>query len=53
LLIADGNTSKECGRVLGISDRTVEVHRQHIMLKLGARNVVDLVRKALEGNLLA
>jgi two-component system response regulator FixJ len=32
---------------LGISQRTVEVHRIHIMQKLGARNVADLVRIVL------
>lgn len=43
-LIADGASNKEAGRRLGISPRTVELHRAHIMEKLGARNVADLVR---------
>jgi DNA-binding CsgD family transcriptional regulator len=29
---------------LGISRRTVEIHRAHIMQKLGAKNSVDLMR---------
>jgi DNA-binding CsgD family transcriptional regulator len=29
---------------LGISPRTVEVHRARILAKLGARNAVDLIR---------
>jgi FixJ family two-component response regulator len=45
--IARGCSSKEVGRVLGISPRTIEVHRAHIMEKLGARNAADLVRIAL------
>jgi FixJ family two-component response regulator len=42
-----GATNKEAGRRLGISPRTVEIHRAHIMEKLGARNAADLVRIAL------
>ena len=47
LLIAEGATNKEAGRRLGISPRTVEIHRAHIMAKLGARNAADLVRIVL------
>jgi DNA-binding CsgD family transcriptional regulator len=46
-LIADGASNKEAGRRLGISPRTVELHRAHIMEKLGARNAADLVRIVL------
>ena len=46
-LIADGNSNKETGRRLGISPRTVELHRAHLMEKLGARNAADLVRIVL------
>jgi two-component system response regulator FixJ len=46
-LIAGGASNKEAGRRLGISPRTVEVHRAHIMEKLGARNSVELVRIVL------
>ena len=42
--VAGGATNKEVGRNLGISMRTVEVHRAHIMEKLMARNAADLVR---------
>ncbi|MCC7347775.1 MAG: response regulator transcription factor [Variibacter sp.] len=45
--IASGASNKEAGRVLGISPRTVEVHRARIMGKLGARNTADLVRIAM------
>ena len=45
--IAAGASNKEAGRRLGISPRTIEVHRAHIMEKLGARNAADLVRIVL------
>ncbi|WP_374625490.1 LuxR C-terminal-related transcriptional regulator [Devosia sp.] len=32
---------------LGLSYRTVEVHRRHIMEKTGARNTAELVRLAI------
>ena len=45
--IAAGASNKEAGRYLGISPRTIEVHRARIMEKLGARNAADLVRIVL------
>ncbi len=47
--IANGASNKEAGRRLGISPRTVEVHRARIMDKIGARNAADLVRIVLGG----
>lgn len=46
-LISGGQSNKEAGRQLGISPRTIEVHRARIMEKLGARNAADLVRIVL------
>jgi two-component system, LuxR family, response regulator FixJ len=46
-LIAEGASNKEAGRSLGISPRTIEVHRARIMEKLGAKNAADLVRIVL------
>jgi len=46
-LITEGNSNKEGGHRLHISTRTFEVHRAHIMGKLGARNAADLVRMTL------
>ena len=48
-LITAGASNKEAGRRLGISPRTIEVHRARIMEKLGARNAADLVRIVLKG----
>jgi FixJ family two-component response regulator len=45
--IASGASNKEAGRTLGISPRTIEVHRARIMEKLGAKNAADLVRIVL------
>ncbi len=45
--VSTGASSKEAARQLGISFRTVEVHRSRIMDKLGAKNSVDLVRIVL------
>lgn len=44
---AKGLHAKEIAAVLGISPRTVEVHRSRLMEKLGARNLAELVRFAL------
>ena len=48
--ITSGASNKEAGRNLGISPRTIEVHRARIMEKLGARNAADLVRIVLAAN---
>ena len=45
--IARGASNKETGRDLGISPRTVEVHRARIMDKLAAKNAADLMRIVL------
>jgi DNA-binding CsgD family transcriptional regulator len=45
--IIRGASSKEAGRTLGISPRTVDFHRANLLKKLGARNAADLVHKVL------
>src|SRR5262249_40611902 len=42
--LVTGASSKEAAAQLGISPRTIEIHRTHIMAKLGAKNIADLVR---------
>jgi len=42
--IAAAASNKEIAKKLGISPRTVEIHRGHIMQKIGAKNSVDLMR---------
>ena len=45
--IIAGATSKQAARALGLSPRTIEGHRVHIKQKLGAKNLIDLVRIAV------
>jgi FixJ family two-component response regulator len=47
-LVVAGNASKAIAHTLGISHRTVELHRHHIFHKLGVQSVAELVRLALE-----
>ena len=46
-LVVDGYINKEIADRLGIQQRTVEIHRQQAMKKLGANSSVDLVRLVL------
>jgi FixJ family two-component response regulator len=39
-----GEHNRDVAERLGISPRTVEVHKARILAKLGAKNVVDLIR---------
>jgi two-component system response regulator FixJ len=43
-LLVDGHQNKVVAHKLGISTRTVEVHRGRVMEKLNAKNLADLVR---------
>ena len=42
--LVKGESNKEAARRLGISPRTIEVHRSRIMEKLDAKNTADLIR---------
>jgi two-component system response regulator FixJ len=46
-LVAAGEPNKMIARHLGISFRTVELHRAHIIEKLHARSLSDLIRMAM------
>ena len=45
-LIVEGKSNKEIALALGISPKTVSVHRTNIMTKLGVQNAVELIRVA-------
>jgi len=44
-LIINGMSNKEIANLLHRSARTIEVHRAHLMHKLGVDNLVDLVKR--------
>lgn len=41
--VVAGHSNKDIGQQLGISHRTVELHRTRIMYKTGAQNLIELV----------
>jgi two-component system response regulator FixJ len=45
--LVKGRSNKVAAHELGISPRTIEIHRAHIMEKMKARSLSDLVRAAL------
>ncbi|MCM2290318.1 MAG: sigma-70 family RNA polymerase sigma factor [Sulfuritalea sp.] len=46
-LVVAGRHNREIAETLGISPRTVEVHKARMVAKLGVENVPDLVRMSL------
>ncbi|MBD3647938.1 MAG: response regulator transcription factor [Pseudomonadales bacterium] len=42
-LVSEGSANKVVAIELGISERTVELHRSHLMKKLGVRSIADLI----------
>jgi len=47
-LILDGKNSREIASALHRSPRTIEVHRCHLMQKMGATSVIELLRRAVD-----
>lgn len=50
-LFLEGMLNKEIGKTLGISIRTVETHKNHIMKKLGCRSTVEMLKFAIRNKL--
>ena len=50
-LITQAKNNKEIAKELFISDQTVGVHRKNIMRKLGVRNTINLIKFAIENQL--
>jgi FixJ family two-component response regulator len=46
ILVAEGLMSKQIAPKLGIAEVTVKIHRSHLMKKMKARSLIDLVRMA-------
>lgn len=51
-LVAEGKTTKEIAQLLGISVKTAESHRTHIMEKLNIHETAGLVRYAIRRGLI-
>lgn len=51
--IADGMSTNEIADLLHLSDNTIESHRKRLMLKLSARNAVDLVMIAISKGIIS
>jgi len=43
--VVDGMSNRRVAELLGVSDRTIEVHRSRAMEKMGVESITDLVRK--------
>lgn len=52
-MVAEGRSNKEIAGPLGISAKTVEHHRSHVMQKLGLRDVTGLTRYAVRQGLVS
>jgi len=51
-LVAEGKTTKEIARILGVSVKTAEAHRTRIMAKLDIHETAGLVRYAIRRGLI-
>lgn len=51
-LIVRSHSNKEAARILDISNRTIDVHRAHIMEKMQAENLAELMVMAMQCDLL-
>jgi len=51
-LVAQGFTDKEIAKALNISIKTVESHKHRIKEKLGLKRLAELIRYAIENNIL-
>jgi DNA-binding NarL/FixJ family response regulator len=47
--VMQGLTSREIAQRLGLSPKTIQCHREHIMRKLDVHNAIDLARKVIAG----
>jgi DNA-binding NarL/FixJ family response regulator len=50
-LLAESKSNKEIGTLLGITTKTAETHRAHIMAKLNIHSIAELVRYAIRNHI--
>ncbi len=51
-LLAEGHTVRQIGELLGLSRKTVDVHKTHLMKKLDIHNRVGVVRYAIQNKII-
>jgi DNA-binding NarL/FixJ family response regulator len=51
-LLAEGQANKEVANALGISTKTAETHRAHILAKLNVHSMSELVRYAIRNSII-
>ncbi|MFC1477637.1 response regulator transcription factor [candidate division KSB1 bacterium] len=51
--LCDGKSSKQIAQKLSVSEKTINVHRHHIMRKLNVNSLVDLLKLAINENLIS
>ncbi|MCL5282823.1 MAG: response regulator [Planctomycetes bacterium] len=51
--VLDGKNNREIAAILHRSPRTIEVHRHHLMQKLGAANIIELLQRAADLGLIS
>ncbi|MFG0294154.1 MAG: response regulator transcription factor [Phycisphaerales bacterium JB050] len=49
-MVVNGMANKQVAAELGLSEKTIEVHRKHVMDKMQAGNVADLIRMAMRAS---
>ncbi len=50
-LVAEGHSSKSVGKILHLSSKTIDCHRENIMKKLNIHNIPDLTKYAIRERL--
>jgi DNA-binding NarL/FixJ family response regulator len=51
-LLTEGKTNKEIGVALGVTTKTAETHRAHILTKLNLHSMSELVRYAIRNRII-
>lgn len=51
-LLTEGKSNKEIGVLLGVTTKTAETHRAHILAKLHLHSMSELVRYAIRNRII-